>query len=196
MTLALSPNVRLGEQLLRDGLVTPEQLAQALARQQSSGVRIGRALVEIGAISAATLVQALSTRLGVPGTVLRHGLIDPKVARLLPKEEAERLKVETEKALAAYEQELAAARGRAGTIARETREKLAGEVDVERTRVDNQVNAKLADAEKRIFDMKSKALAQVNDIASETAGAVVAKLIGTEVSADEARRALEPVAGE
>ncbi len=111
-------------------------------------------------------------------------------------DEAERLKVETEKALAAYEQELAAARGRAGTIARETREKLASEVDVERTRVDNQVNAKLADAEKRIFDMKSKALAQVNDIASETAAAVVVKLIGTEVSADEARRALEPVAGE
>jgi type IV pilus assembly protein PilB len=85
--------VRLGDQLLRDGLVTPEQLAEALVRQQSSGVRIGRALVDVGAISAATLVQALSTRLGVKGCVLRHGLIDPKVAKLIAKDEAERLRV-------------------------------------------------------------------------------------------------------
>ena len=92
-TLAIEQSVRLGDQLLRDGLVTPEQLAEALARQQSSGVRIGRALVDVGAISAATLVQALSTRLGVKGCVLRHGLIDPKVAKLIAKEEAERLRV-------------------------------------------------------------------------------------------------------
>jgi type IV pilus assembly protein PilB len=91
-TLTIEQNVRLGDQLLRDGLVTPEQLAQALARQEASGVRIGRALVDVGAISGATLVQALSTRLGVKGCVLRHGLIDPKVAKLIPKEEAERMR--------------------------------------------------------------------------------------------------------
>ncbi len=91
-TLAIEQNVRLGDQLLRDGLVTPEQLAEALARQQASGVRIGRALVDVGAISAVTLVQALSTRMGVKGCVLRHGLIDPKVAKLIAKDEAERLR--------------------------------------------------------------------------------------------------------
>ena len=111
-------------------------------------------------------------------------------------DEAERLKGETEKALAAYEQELAAARGRASAIARETRDALTAEVDGERGRVDAQVNAKVADAEKRIADMKSKALAQVSEIASDSAGAVVSKLIGAEVSPDEARRALGPVAGE
>ena len=111
-------------------------------------------------------------------------------------DEAARLKTETEKALAAYEQELAAARNRAGTIARETRDKLSSEVDSERARVDAQVNAKLADAEKRITDMKSKALTQVNVIASDTASAVVTQLIGADVTADEARRALEPAAGE
>jgi len=111
-------------------------------------------------------------------------------------DEADRLKTETEKAIATYEQELAAARGRAGSIARETREKLAAEVDEERARVDAQVNAKLADAEKRISDMKSAALAQVNQIATDTAGTIVEKLIGAEVSVDDARRALEPVPGE
>lgn len=111
-------------------------------------------------------------------------------------DEAERLKTETEKAIAAYEQELAAARGRASTIARETREKLAAEVEEERARVDAQVNAKLAEAEKRISEMKAAALAQVNQIATDTAGAIVEKLIGAEVSVDDARRALEPVPGE
>jgi F-type H+-transporting ATPase subunit b len=111
-------------------------------------------------------------------------------------DEAERLKGETEKALAAYEQELAAARARASSIARETREKLAAEVEQERARVESQVNGKLAEAERRIADMKLKAFAQVNEIATDTAGAIVAKLIGAEISSDEARRAIEPVAGE
>lgn len=111
-------------------------------------------------------------------------------------DEAERLKGETEKAIAAYEQELAAARGRAGSIARETREKLAAEVDEERARAESQVSTKLAEAEKRIAEMKANALAQVNQIATDTAGSIVEKLIGAEVSAEEARRALEPVPGE
>jgi len=47
----------------------------------------------VGALSAATLVQALGRRLNVKGCTLRHGLIDPKVAKSIPKEEAERLRV-------------------------------------------------------------------------------------------------------
>ncbi len=92
-TMAIEMAVRLGDQLIRDGLITPDQLAAALARQQQCGGRIGRALVDIGAVSAATLVQALSRRLNVKGCVLRHGLIDPKVAKCIIKEEAERLHV-------------------------------------------------------------------------------------------------------
>jgi len=91
--LTIETAVRLGDQLIRDGLITSEQLAEALARQQSSGGRIGKALVDVGAISAATLVQALGRRLNVKGCTLRHGLIDPKVAKSIPKEEAERLRV-------------------------------------------------------------------------------------------------------
>ncbi|HNQ23613.1 MAG TPA: ATPase, T2SS/T4P/T4SS family [Phycisphaerae bacterium] len=89
----IEQSARLGEQLIRDELITSDQLAEALARQRTSGERLGRALMGIGAINASTLVQALSARLAVKGCVLRHGLIDPKVARTLPKEEAQRLKV-------------------------------------------------------------------------------------------------------
>ena len=84
---------RLGDQLIQDGLITPEQLAEALARQRATGDRLGCTLVDVGAISTGTLVQALSQRLNVKGCVLRHGLIDPKVAKLIPKEEALRLKL-------------------------------------------------------------------------------------------------------
>ncbi|MBI4717850.1 MAG: Flp pilus assembly complex ATPase component TadA [Planctomycetes bacterium] len=91
--LAIESAVRLGDQLVRDGLITPEQLAEALAKQQSSGGRIGSVLVDAGALTAGALVQALSRRLGVKGCLLRHGLIDPQVAKLVPKEEAERLRV-------------------------------------------------------------------------------------------------------
>ncbi|UCE60109.1 MAG: Flp pilus assembly complex ATPase component TadA [Phycisphaerales bacterium] len=93
VNLTIDGAVRLGEQLIREGLITPEQLAEALAQQQAKGGRIGGALVEVGAITTTTLVQALSTRLGIKGCVLRHGLIDPKAAKCIPKEEAERLRV-------------------------------------------------------------------------------------------------------
>ena len=91
--LTIESAVRLGDQLLKDGLITQDQLVQALARQQSTGERIGCALIDIGAIQSATLTQALAKRLNVKGCVLRHGLIDPKVAKMITKEEAERLQV-------------------------------------------------------------------------------------------------------
>jgi type IV pilus assembly protein PilB len=92
-SLTIENAVRLGDQLVRDGQITPEQLAQALAHQQDAGGRIGAALVETGAISSTALVAALSKRLGVKGCVLRHGLIDPRAAKCVAKEEAERLRV-------------------------------------------------------------------------------------------------------
>ena len=91
--LMIDGAARLGDQLVRDGLITPEQLAEALSSQEATGGRIGGVLVQAGAISAGSLVQALSKRLGVKGCVLRHGLIDPKVAKTVMKEEAERLQV-------------------------------------------------------------------------------------------------------
>jgi len=92
-SLTIETAVRLGDQLIRDGLITAEQLADALARQQQSGGRLGSALLAGGALSTSTLVQALARRLDVPGCILRHGLIDPQVAKRIPKEEAERLRV-------------------------------------------------------------------------------------------------------
>ena len=103
---------------------------------------------------------------------------------------AEALKAEMEKAIADYEQSLSEARTKASRIARDTREKLAAQTDKKRQESEAQVNAKIAEAESRISAMKANALSSVNDIASETASAIVGKLIGEDVSAAEAKKHL------
>jgi F-type H+-transporting ATPase subunit b len=105
-------------------------------------------------------------------------------------DEAARMKSETDAALKAYEQSLADARGKAQGLAKETREKLAAQTEAERHRVEGELNAKLAETEKRIADTKSRALASVDEIAASTATDVVAALTGKQVSADEVRAAL------
>ncbi len=89
----IGKNLKIGEQLLKDQLITTDQLTEALAMQAADGGRLGANLIDIGAITATSLVNALGKRLGVKGCVLRHGLIDPAAAKSIPKEEAERLKV-------------------------------------------------------------------------------------------------------
>jgi F-type H+-transporting ATPase subunit b len=105
-------------------------------------------------------------------------------------DQAEKLKTETEGALAAYEQALAEARSKAGGIIKTMHDGLAAEVDKERVRVEAQIGEKVAEAEARIEQTKSRALASVNDIATETAGAIVKKLIGADVTQDELQKAL------
>lgn len=108
---------------------------------------------------------------------------------------ARRLKNDTDKALADYEKALADARAKASGIAKEQRERIAAETEAKKASVEKTLAAKLADAEKRIADSKSKAFTAVNDIAADTAGAVVSKLIGQNVSADEVKKALAQVTG-
>jgi len=104
--------------------------------------------------------------------------------------QAETLKAETAKALANYEQALSEARAQAGAIVKTMRDKLAEEAGKERAKVDAQLAAKLAEAETRIAETKSRALASVGDIASEVAGTIVTRLIGAEPTKDEVKRAL------
>jgi len=104
--------------------------------------------------------------------------------------EAERLKAETDAALAAYEKSLADARGKAQGMAKDMRDRIATETDRERRRVDDANAAKLAETEARIADTKARALASVDSLAAETAGAIVERLIGQSVSPDDVRQAV------
>jgi len=93
--------------------------------------------------------------------------------------EANRLKDQSDAALAAYEKSLADARSRAQALANETRDKLHAEAEERRKALEAQLNVKLADAEKSIAATKTAAMANVRGIAVETATAIVERLIGT-----------------
>lgn len=108
---------------------------------------------------------------------------------------ADRLKSETEKALATYEKALADARANASSIARQTRDQLNAEVDKERKAVEDHLARKLADAETSIGETKAKALASVKDIAGDTATAIVGALSNVNATKDEIERALVAVGG-
>jgi type IV pilus assembly protein PilB len=81
---------RLGQLMLERGLVTEEQLAQALEAQRASGGRLGETLVEQGVISSVELAAVLADHLGVPFVDLRAGSPDLVLAALIPENVARR----------------------------------------------------------------------------------------------------------
>ena len=92
--------------------------------------------------------------------------------------EADKLRRETQEAIAAYEQALAEAKARAHAIAQEARNKLNDEVAAERAELEQDLAAKSAEAEARILAAKTSALKDVNAVASQTAAEIVRRLIG------------------
>jgi F-type H+-transporting ATPase subunit b len=93
--------------------------------------------------------------------------------------EAKRLRDESDEAIAAYEKALADARARAQTLAGEAREKHAAEAEARRKQLDATLSARIADAEGIIAAQRTAAMANVRDIATEAAAAIVERLIGT-----------------
>jgi F-type H+-transporting ATPase subunit b len=93
---------------------------------------------------------------------------------------AGKLKAQSDEAIAAYEKALADARARAQAIANETRDKQAAAAEATRKKLEGELNAKLAEAEKTIAATKLAAMANVRGIAIDAAKAIVERLIGTE----------------
>jgi F-type H+-transporting ATPase subunit b len=88
------------------------------------------------------------------------------------------LKAESDAAIAAYEKALAEARARAQAIANETRDKQAAAAEATRKRLEGELNAKLAEAEKTIAATKQAAMTNVRGIAADATKAIVDRLIG------------------
>ncbi|MEN0000282.1 MAG: F0F1 ATP synthase subunit B [Pseudomonadota bacterium] len=103
---------------------------------------------------------------------------------------AQDLSDETNAAIAAYEQDLATAKANASDIGQKARDKAKAEADAERAKVDEELAAKLEEAEKRITDIRTQAMGEVSTIASDTATELVSKLIGTKVTKAELTKAL------
>jgi F-type H+-transporting ATPase subunit b len=91
---------------------------------------------------------------------------------------AQKLKDESDNALKAYENELAAARSRAQAISAETREKSNAAAEARRKTLEDQLSVKLADAEKTIAATREAAMRNVRGIAAEAAAAIVQRLTG------------------
>ena len=123
------------------------------------------------------LLYVLMSKLALPrvGALIegRRKHIDGDIA------EAGRLKTQSDDAAAAYEKALADARGRAQGIANETRDRQSAEADARRKTLEDQLNVKLADAEKTIAATKQTAMSSVRGIAEDAARAIVERLTGT-----------------
>jgi type IV pilus assembly protein PilB len=85
-----SPTVqdRLGDLLVREGLVTDEQLQKGLAEARSNKTRIGHALVKLGFVEEPDLVRALARHYRIPAVDLSRVTVDAKILRLVPGEVA------------------------------------------------------------------------------------------------------------
>jgi F-type H+-transporting ATPase subunit b len=105
--------------------------------------------------------------------------------------EAQRLKTETETAIAAYETSLAEARGKAQKIAGETRDKVQAETDKKKKAIDADLAERLAKAEKQIADTKQKALSNVRAIAIGAASQIVTQLLGDAPDAADVEAAVD-----
>lgn len=107
--------------------------------------------------------------------------------------EAQRLKTDAEAANAIYETALTDARTRAQALANAAREEQAAEAERMRRGLEDQLNAKLAEAEKTIAATKAAAMSNVRVIAVEAAAAIVKRLIGAEPSAQAVTAAVSDV---
>ena len=138
-----------------------------------------------------SILYVLMKRVALPriGSVIeaRHARIAGDI------EAADKLRRETQEAIAAYEQALAEAKARAQAIAREANNKLKDEMAAERAALDRDLAARSAEAEKRIHQAMTAALKDVNQVASETAAEIVRSLIGVAPSKPEASAAVAAV---
>lgn len=75
---------RLGEMLVQQGVITVNQLKEALKVQTQSGGRIGSVLVDMGYIPVETLIEFLSKQLNVSAVNLYTVIIEPSVLNALP----------------------------------------------------------------------------------------------------------------
>jgi type IV pilus assembly protein PilB len=85
--------VRIGELLLKEKRITPEQLQAALNAQRQNGGKLGNNLVELGFVKDEEITALLSKQYGVPSIALDQFEIDPTVLVLVPAETAQKYSV-------------------------------------------------------------------------------------------------------
>jgi type IV pilus assembly protein PilB len=81
-TAAITPD-KLGDILVRDGLITADQLKRALAEQKNSGGRLGYTLVKLGFVEETEITKMLARQYRMPAVDLSRFEVDPKILKLI-----------------------------------------------------------------------------------------------------------------
>lgn len=81
--MALKVRRKIGEILIEDGLLTAEQLAEALVLQKERGGLLGQVLISKRFVDEDSLVSALGKQFRIPYISLKHHAINPDMAELL-----------------------------------------------------------------------------------------------------------------
>ena len=84
---------RLGDLLVKEKVITTEQLEQATKVQKETNCRLGSALVKLGFLTDEDVTNFLSRQYGVPAINLSYFEIDPSVVKLIPFETAKRYQI-------------------------------------------------------------------------------------------------------
>jgi type IV pilus assembly protein PilB len=79
-----SGSERIGDLLVKEGLITKEQLDKALAEQRQNGTRVGYNLIKLGFIPELELVKVLARQSKLPAVDLSKFEPDPKLIKLIP----------------------------------------------------------------------------------------------------------------
>jgi len=86
-------SAKLGEILVRENLISPQHLREALDYQREHGGRLGFNLVKLGLVSDDMITAVLSRQYGIPSVNLDLFHIDESVLRLIPQEVAQKYSV-------------------------------------------------------------------------------------------------------
>ncbi|OEE35741.1 GspE/PulE family protein [Vibrio ordalii] len=84
---------RLGDLLVEEGIITENQVEQALAAQKRSGRKLGDTLIELGFLSEQQMLSFLSQQLSLPLIDLSRANVDIDAVQILPEVHARRLRV-------------------------------------------------------------------------------------------------------
>ncbi|MCH7874619.1 MAG: type IV-A pilus assembly ATPase PilB [Gemmatimonadetes bacterium] len=88
MATAAASTIRLGDLLVREGLITRGQLDEALTEQRNSGARLGYCLVKLGLVQETEITKMLARQYRMPAVDLSRFEVEPKILKLIPAEVA------------------------------------------------------------------------------------------------------------
>ena len=86
-------SIKLGELLVKENLISPQQLQEALTYQKQHGGKLGYNLVKLGFVKDEEITGLLSRQYGVPAINLARFEIDPSVIKLVPAETAQKYQI-------------------------------------------------------------------------------------------------------